>query len=169
VHWVPFKRLNKWSKLLVVCGTQDQAERIFLPALKQRGIRAELAISRDSDAARLAIDRFKERKQPSTDALVTVQMAYEGMDVKQVTHIACVTHIRSKPWLEQCFARAVRNYAEGTRKKLRGYIWVPDDPIFRYVIALIEKEQRLAAKEDIDRCGGLARQGGQPSWLPAVV
>jgi type I site-specific restriction endonuclease len=38
--------------------------------------------------------------------LVTVAMAYEGMDCPEVSHVVALTHIRSRPWLEQMIARA---------------------------------------------------------------
>ena len=35
-------------------------------------------------------------------------MAYEGLDVPEVAVVAALTHIRSRPWLEQMVARATR-------------------------------------------------------------
>ena len=37
--------------------------------------------------------------------LVTVAMAYEGLDAPEVAGVAALTHIRSRPWLEQMLAR----------------------------------------------------------------
>ena len=44
----------------------------------------------------------------SPSILVTVAMAYEGLDVPEVAVVAALTHIRSRPWLEQMVARATR-------------------------------------------------------------
>lgn len=38
----------------------------------------------------------------------TLQRADEGMDALGVAHIAALTYIRSRPWLEQLMARATR-------------------------------------------------------------
>ena len=35
-------------------------------------------------------------------------MAYEGLDAPAVSVVASLTHIRSRPWLEQMVARATR-------------------------------------------------------------
>jgi len=40
--------------------------------------------------------------------LVTVAMAYEGLDAPEVAVVAALTHIRSQPWLEQMTARNAR-------------------------------------------------------------
>ena len=137
--WCQFRQTNPWAKLLVVAYGQDQAERLH-ESLAAQGIKAGVAISNDTPAAGRAIDRFKGRKKPALDALVTVQMAYEGMDVPGISHVICLTGIRSKPWLEQCFSRAARIFPG----KTHGYIWVPDDPLFRTVYDRIMSEQGSA-------------------------
>ena len=35
---------------------------------------------------------------------MTVAMAYEGLDAPEVAVVAALTHIRSRPWLEQMVA-----------------------------------------------------------------
>jgi superfamily II DNA or RNA helicase len=138
--WLGFRQHNKWAKLLVVAHSQARAEELNAH-LVEMGVTSDIAISNDSPAATKAIDRFKGLRRPRLDALVTVQMAYEGMDVPQISHVVCLTGIRSKPWLEQCFARAARIYGG----KSHGYIWVPDDPLFRNVYEQIVDEQNRGA------------------------
>jgi superfamily II DNA or RNA helicase len=130
------------GKLLVVAPTIPLAEQ-YLGHLQRRGIDALIATSDDSPAAREAIARFKGRAIPGTDVLVTVAMAYEGMSVPAVSHIACLTHIRSVPWLEQCFARANRT-APG---KVAGYVFGPMDKRLMAAIKAIEDEQAQALKD----------------------
>lgn len=137
--WREFRQANPWAKLLVVAYGQDQAE-LLHQTLVAQDIRAGVAISNDTPAAGHAIDQFKGRKRPALDALVTVQMAYEDMDVPEISHVICLTGIRSKPWLEQCFARAARIFPG----KTHGYIWVPDDPLFRLVYQRIMADQGAA-------------------------
>jgi len=47
-------------------------------------------------------------KTDKIDVLVTVAMAYEGLNIPAVSHIICLTRIRSAPWIEQMTARANR-------------------------------------------------------------
>jgi hypothetical protein len=99
------------GKLLVVAPDQAAARR-YTETVRDwlgGGAAAEagvaLAISDERDAVE-RIARFRMRPDPSV--LVTVGMAYEGMDAPEVTHIACLTQIRSVPWLDQMVARATR-------------------------------------------------------------
>jgi superfamily II DNA or RNA helicase len=138
--WLDYRSKNKWAKLLIVAHSQARAEELHAH-LSEKGIRTGIAISNDSPAATKAIDQFKGLRRPRLDALVTVQMAYEGMVVPAISHVVCLTGIRSKPWLEQCFARAARVHGG----KTHGYIWVPDDPMFRKVYEQIVDEQQKAA------------------------
>jgi len=138
--WRMFRQQNPWAKLLIVAHSQARAEELH-DHLVEQGVPTGIAISNDSPAATKAIDQFKGLRRPRLDALVTVQMAYEGMDVPEISHVVCLTGIRSKPWLEQCFARAARVYAG----KTHGYIWVPDDPLFRSVYEQIVDEQEKGA------------------------
>ena len=98
------------GKLLIVAPDQALARsylatvRSWLPpGVGER--EAMLATSSERDAHE-TIAAF--RLLPSPSILVTVAMAYEGLDAPEVSVIACLTHIRSRPWLEQMIARATR-------------------------------------------------------------
>jgi len=111
---------------------------------KYIGLHVPIATSEYTTAARETIAAFRRGVYP---VLVTVAMAYEGLSVPQVSHIACLTHIRSVPWLEQCFARANR-LAPGKRA---GYVYGPADRRFLEAIRMIETEQAQALREQEDR------------------
>jgi hypothetical protein len=64
-------------------------------------------------------------------------MAYEGLNVPQISVICCLSHIRSVPWLEQCFARANRIAA----RKNDAVVYAPADWAFRKAVSMIEREQ----------------------------
>jgi superfamily II DNA or RNA helicase len=66
---------------------------------------AELATSDDSPLAKLSVRKFKFGQ---SDILVTCQMCYEGLDCKAISVICLLTHIRTKPWIEQAIARGTR-------------------------------------------------------------
>ena len=97
------------GKLLVVAPDQAQARR-YLDVLRcwvppaQAGTMA-LAVSEERGAHE-TLAAFRLTPEPSV--LVTVAMAYEGLDAPEVAVVAALTHIRSRPWLEQMVARATR-------------------------------------------------------------
>ncbi len=145
-HWRIFKRNNPRSKMLVVCSSIARAKPM-LAKLVADGIRAEIATSDDSESAQRTIKAF--RSSDDVDALVTVQMAYEGMDVPAVTHIACLTHIRSRPWIEQMLARATRfDKLAGKYETQFAHAFVPDDALMGDVIRDIEEAQLLEIREE---------------------
>ncbi|NER05498.1 MAG: hypothetical protein F6K17_24370 [Okeania sp. SIO3C4] len=112
--------------------------------------------------AQTEIKKFKKHYNygdgKAVDVLVTVAMAYEGLDVPAITHIACLTKIRSTPWLEQCWARAARVDREAKDLKKTGLIFMPDDQFARDCVAKIIAEQepiiREREQEQYDRNNG---------------
>lgn len=143
-HWRRHRASNPRSLMLVVCAAQEDARRAQR-VLNSLGVENKIAISDDGDAAQRAIHHFRVDGDPP--CLVTVAMAYEGMDAKAITHVACLTHIRSKPWLLQMFNRATR-YDEkaGPWENQWAYFFVPDDPFMAEVIEYIKAEQALGVK-----------------------
>lgn len=87
------------GKLLVVAPDQENARRYldivrrWIPADQAADV-AQLATS-DTPGAHEAVAAFRLRSEPSI--LVTVAMAYEGLDVPEVAVVAALTHIRSRP------------------------------------------------------------------------
>ncbi len=138
-HWLHLKKTkNPRAKLLVVSAGIEDAKR-YAAQLRYRGITAEIATSHHAKQASINIQRFKG---PTLDALVTIAMAYEGMDVPAVTHIAALTRIRSQPWLEQMFARAVRvDKAAGPYEAQRAYVFAPHDKAMDEAVKKIREEQ----------------------------
>lgn len=128
-HW---KR--KGDKLIVVCDRQDKAKR-YHQKLLQLGEKSFLAIQ-DNDTSLVDIDKFKETDR---GCLVTCAMAYEGLDEKRLSHIICLTHIRSTPWIEQALARVWRACPE--TGKTECFAFVPDDPRMNRVIREIKSEE----------------------------
>jgi superfamily II DNA or RNA helicase len=147
-HWNEYRQAHPRAKLLVVTAGIDDAKK-YLEHLKNAGIRAAIATSDDSAQAARNIEHFRSHgKKRSLDALVTVAMAYEGLDVPAVTHIACLTHIRSKPWIEQMIARATRfDPGAGAWETQTAYIYVPDDKNICAIIGAMQDEQQVAVKQ----------------------
>ena len=52
---------------------------------------------------------------------MTVGMAYEGLDCPEITHIACLTQVRSAEWLEPMLARPASIAARESGRRPRHY------------------------------------------------
>lgn len=138
-HWQDVKlNQNPRSRMIVVTANFEFAKEVTKD-LKSWGFNAEIATSHNSDDAEKTIKRFKAGH---IDILVSIMMVYEGLDCPSITHIACLTNIRSGPWIEQCFARAVRvDRGAGPYEDQVAYVFVPDDPLMREIIEKIQIEQ----------------------------
>jgi superfamily II DNA or RNA helicase len=139
-HWMEHRRQVKGAKCLIVTSNIEEAKR-HTKTLKAMGIRAalDIATSEDSLAALKVINGMKTGK---VDILVTVAMAYEGLSIPAVSHIICLTRIRSTPWIEQMTARANRiDPNAGPYDTQMGHIFAPADPLFKEIVARIEAEQ----------------------------
>lgn len=146
-HWANYKKTHPRSKLLVVTANIEEARK-YVEHLRNQGIMAAIATSDDSTQAAANIEKYKVCGTPkSLDALVTVAMAYEGLDVPPITHIACLTHIRSRPWIEQMLARATRyDAAAGPWENQMAFVYVPDDRNMVTIIQGMESEQVNAVR-----------------------
>ncbi len=144
-EWRKWSRFALGSKLLVVAADIQTAKQYLAHLKQEHGLTAALATSEDSKDAGQNIERFREG---SLGVLVTVAMAYEGLDVPAVTHVACLTHIRSYPWIEQMIARATRYDPEaGPWESQMAFVFAPDDPQMRRIIDRIYAEQAEAVVE----------------------
>jgi superfamily II DNA or RNA helicase len=141
-HWQQHKKWNKTSKFLVVTDGIENARKIN-NLLKIWGFNCRMATSHNPIDAVKAIKEFKK----NLDLLITIAMAYEGMDVPEISHVCCLTHIRSKPWIEQMIARGVRiNKKAGPYSRQTCYVFAPADIKFLKIAEQIEKEQINAIK-----------------------
>ena len=150
------------GKLLVVAPDQLAARqyqdvlRGWMPRAQAASVR--LATSDERDAHE-TLASFRLRPEPSV--LVTVAMAYEGLDAPEVAVVAALTHIRSRPWLEQMVARATRvDPNAGAYETQSALVFHPDDPLFARFRQRIETEQGTLAKKPKP-----ARQSTLPLWL----
>jgi superfamily II DNA or RNA helicase len=138
------------GKLLVVAPDQENARR-YLARLRgwmgRRNAEAEAAIATsDEPGAAETLAAFRLLPRPSV--LVTVAMAYEGLDAPEVAVVAALTHIRSRAWLEQMIARATRIDPEaGPYEEQAAVVFHPDDFLFRRFRERIEREQGTLARQ----------------------
>ena len=150
-NWKEHKKINLRAKLLVIAPSIAKADE-YVKWLKDLEIRAKKATSDESKEAQEAIRSFKKQcgqtnSRGAVDVLVTVQMAYEGLDVPAITHIACLTRIRSVPWLEQAWARGARVDRDSKGLKDKGIIYIPDDKLAENCMQKILAEQEPILRE----------------------
>jgi superfamily II DNA or RNA helicase len=158
-HWMAHRNHNQRARLLVVAPSQSLAQK-YLGWLRRMGVNADIAIS---DESQLAKDNIRRLKTGKLDALVTVQMAYEGMDVPPITHIACLTHIRARPWIEQMLARATRyDQGAGPWEHQRAWIFAPDDKLFQEVMKEMAEIQESFVKATLPSVGPGGGGGADP-------
>lgn len=165
-HWREYRKFNPHSKFLVVSPTIALAK-TYLKRCRELGFRdVDIAVSEESDEAKKNIDRLKGSRQPECAGLVTVAMAYEGLDVPSITHIACLTHIRAHEWIEQMLARATRvDRKAGAYGQQAAYVWAPDDDLFSEAIGRIEQEQAamIREREATESGGSTERKASEPA------
>lgn len=145
--WQQHHKCSRRSKMLVVCADIAQAK-LMLKHLQARGVTDAEIATYDEPSADESIRRFREGSSPTV--LVTVAKAYEGLDVPCITHLACLTHIRSKPWIEQMLARGWRHDTHpdaGPWASQIFHAFVPDDDAMKDCIRDIADEQVKAAKD----------------------
>lgn len=147
----------KGNKLLVVCHSQSSARKWHNELLK-RGENSFLAISENEDA----LPHINQFKSKSRSVLVTCAMAYEGLDEKKLSHVVCLTHIRSVPWIEQMLARVWR--ADTGKKSC--FAFVPDDPRMQRVIEKIKAEQPDAKSMKEGGDGPGPGPSSEPDFIP---
>lgn len=170
--WLRWAKQRPRSKCLVVSSDVKQARRA-LSHLKGSGIqRVGIATYKEEAEAKTAIRQFKKVGDPDRlDVLVTVAKAYEGLDVPSITHLICLTHIRSRPWIEQMIARSWR-HDSGESGTQRAFIFAPDDADMVRVLGDIRSCQQMAARdvdEDEPSPGDGSDQGTMTEGRPVLV
>ena len=162
--WQGHKRIvYSRAKMLVIAPNISTATE-YCKHLSSYG--ARIATSQDTQQAKDNIHLFK-RNDNGVNVLVTVGMAYEGLDVPEITHVACLTNIRSRPWIEQAICRA--NRADHGHGKTHGYIYYPDDPRMKKIMDAIEAEQAALVMNWPPKKEGPPGTGGGVKEAPPIV
>ena len=151
-NWLRYRRTEYSEAKLLVVAPNIKLAQDYNGYLQHRipiDLIGAIATSDDTPRARKAIEAYRAGV---LSYIVAIAMCYEGMSVREITHIACLTHIRSVPWLEQCFARGNR-LAPGKRE---AWIYGPMDRNFLEAIRMIEEEQLVPLNSE-----GKSRDGGE--------
>ncbi len=167
-HWTRYRAGHPSSRLLVVAANIAVTKE-YTDYLKGKGMKANIATSDDDKGAAKAIKEFKAGR---IDALISCQVCYEGLDVPAISHVACLTRIRSEFWITQMCGRAVRiDPQAGPYETQKGYIFAPADRMFTELARKIEADQCQAVakakaekekREEFTLDGGSARPGITP-------
>ena len=133
------------AQMIVVLTLQSDSDYWARHIRREHGLKVALAVSNNDEAA-VEIDAFRKG---AYDVLVTVGMAYEGLDAPAVTHMAVLRNIRSEPFLEQCFDRATRIDRNSTVKSHAqcAHIFVPSDEKLQGVIRSLKEAQAVGVAE----------------------
>lgn len=142
-HWTAHTANVYPSRAIVICARQEMAKDVARFVAEHYKAQVALAISEDADSHR-TIRQFRHGKRGQV--LVTVGMAYEGLDVPDCSHLIYLHNTRSVPWIEQAFARVTRIDGKAERAGVPyemqfGFIFVPDDPRMRAVVDEMKAEQ----------------------------
>lgn len=159
-HWMEFRKTDDpYSKLIVVCRNQTESREIKKFLMNTFSAESLLAISDESNS-HANIRLF--RTDPSHKILVTCAMAYEGMDCKDATHIACLTDYRSDPWIIQMLARSMRVNSKLTYERQSAHVFVPDDADILKILKDLGSKQNLITEEivRITGSGQIPKQTG---------
>lgn len=153
-EFIDYRRDHYMSRAIVICDKQSTAVHLGKLIEKTLGLRVAVAISDEGEDGKRALRMFRDYE--SYDVLVTVAMAHEGLDVPAVSHLICLTNVRSEPWIVQAFGRATRmNYRAGLPwERQQAFIYVPDDEDMRVIIDRLMSEQLSAWKDPKERKEG---------------
>lgn len=164
------------AQVIFVVTLQDHADHWQRYIEREHGLKCALAVSNNSESC-AQIMRFRDG---AYDALITVGMAYEGLDAPATTHMCVLRNIRSEPFLEQCFDRATRiDYRSTSAPQSQcAHIYVPSDGKMGTIIEnLYEKQgkgiemlRKRVAEEDIKDLNGELPEGVErPAMFDQVV
>lgn len=146
---------NPRARAIVICNTQAHARAVFDSIREDGSYRPVLAISTEPNAA-ARIARFRDRGEG--EVLVTVGMAYEGLDVPDCTHMICLSNNRARSWLEQALSRVTRldRGCSLPWEEQTAYIYVPNDPsMVQFLSEWIEEQPGAYGDPPVPRDGGV--------------
>lgn len=152
------------SKMLVVAPDTKSADtyKSFLEDRFGDEMRVAIAHTNMGSASNphSIIEDFKKgdgyphaRDRKLYECLVTVGMAYEGLDVPDISHLVALTFTRTKAWITQMIARSWRVDFAGVKKgyayeKQQAFVFIPDDKAMDEIIKKLLSEQRDALSKN---------------------
>jgi superfamily II DNA or RNA helicase len=142
--WARHRQSVPSAQALIITHSQQQA-REYRQRLQVEhpGVTIRIAIS-DEPGSQAALNRFRTSKG---EILITVGMAYVGFDAPRISHIALLTYVRQRAWIEQAISRGARIAPDAAYGMQRCLVFTPDDPLLLTIIRAIEADQVEALTE----------------------
>lgn len=124
--------------------------------MESMGIRTALAVSDYGQS----LDELNDFRAGKYEAMITVGMAYEGLDAPKVTHLVHLGRFRDPSWLTQYFARAWRwGPSDWPADGRLAYIFMPKDgPMLGAYQAIID-EFRMPVYLESPKASGFGKPG----------
>jgi hypothetical protein len=159
--WLVYRRDNPTAQALIITHNQSEARnyRTWIQSQYPQ-IDVRIAIS-DEGAASTAV--LKDFCRGRGEVVITVGKAYVGMDAPRISHIALLTYIRQRGWIEQAISRGVRinpDASAGSWSRQRCRVYSPRDPLLLEIIREIEADQQQAIEEQIEDEESDGKEGG---------
>lgn len=166
-HWTWYRNATGYeSRMIIVCNRQNMASAIAKRLRQEKSLSVALATS-DNPTGQGELARFRDSGM--CHILVTVDMACEGLDVPDCTHMVCLSTKRTRVWLEQTLARIVRPNRSCSLpiESQEAFVFVPDDPpMARFLDSILEEQgETYTEKEKRVSRGG----AGAKPWLGFTV
>ncbi|GIG67739.1 HNH endonuclease [Phytomonospora endophytica] len=157
------QKFNAGYRGLISCMQQAEARKVqkYLQDTYP-GLRVGIAISADSDAAKI----LKDFRFTSMDILVTVRMAFIGYDCPQITVVGILTHYRDPGHLSQLVGRGLRTWDQMPAREQSCVIVAPDDPKMQQFLEVMREERDQGLKIIREREVAEASQGSDGSQTP---
>lgn len=153
-EWKGHKKIFPDSKFMVIAPNTTTARQKY-SLLLQNLAREDIPIADyKEEEARGILKRFREVKssgRPCYDIVITVNMAYEGLDVPALDHLVLLTAIRTRGWIEQAISRGNRN-CPPWKKLMR--LYAPDDTPLKAILKDIISEEESAVQDPEDQQEG---------------
>ena len=142
--WQQRRQFAKSAQALIVTHGQPAA-RDYRERIKRLYPHADVRIAiSDEPGSHATLNSFRRGQG---DILITVGMAYVGFDAPCISHIALLTYIRQRAWIEQAISRGARLDPNHPYEAQRCIVFAPNDPLLRAIISEIEAEQEEALAE----------------------
>lgn len=139
--WQLRRQIAPKAQALIVTHSQPAAK-AYLARIKEVYPTADIKIAiSDAPHSPLTLKAFRQGKG---DILITVGMAYVGFDAPRISHVALLTYVRQRAWIEQAISRGVRVDPDIPYAAQRCIVYAPNDPLLAAIIAQIEAEQEQA-------------------------
>lgn len=143
------------AQMIVTVDRQGTASQLR-DWLNNQGVKTALAVS-DYGAS---LDELNDFRAGKYEVMITVGMAYEGLDAPRVTHLVHLGRYRDPSWLTQYFARAWRwGPGDWPADGRMAYIFMPKDAPMQGAYQAIIDEFTLPVYLDAPKPDGF----GKPS------